>query len=339
MRFNFIRRIKRSLSIALSALTLLAFFCLSCHNNTTFPQGVYILPPIQSFGTLKTGQQKIFKFVIVNNTSQKIIIKDVRTSCGCLKLQLEDNKSIVEPFSELPFNLIVNIENVGKIKYQVFIQTNTVPLCCEIYGTVFTENSLDFKYHMGGFFPGQRIDTDYILPKNNAGSSIAFEPEVNNKLQIVDFSETSEKFYRFRITGVAPKQEGTFVIPVSFSAKNELWSNCQVLLSGRVVPRVKLKTKQIFAGKVDAMKDFAVDFEFFYTALEDSNGSAPSIKIESDLKTISKTIQSENNILSVHCVFSPPASKGHFNSEITITVDFFDGTTQVLKLPMFGIVQ
>ncbi|MEZ0451707.1 DUF1573 domain-containing protein [Sphingobacterium thalpophilum] len=108
--------------ILLVALTLLISGCLDIKNKKT---SMEIEDNQRHYYPILAGQQKDLSFNLKNTGKNPLIITDIITSCGCLKVNGESNTFSIPPGKERLLTLSYNsAKNVGYVKHFVTLYGN-----------------------------------------------------------------------------------------------------------------------------------------------------------------------------------------------------------------------
>ncbi|WMW77689.1 DUF1573 domain-containing protein [Flavobacterium sp. 20NA77.7] len=86
-----------------------------------------------NFGTIHSNESVSKVFKIKNISTTNLIIKNIKTSCGCTVAKLSD--SIINPNDkvELKVKFVASKEKIGKIKNSIVVESNTNPVFTVLY--------------------------------------------------------------------------------------------------------------------------------------------------------------------------------------------------------------
>lgn len=116
MRFNYFN------SLVIVLLSCLSSGCLDVKNKRTT---IEVEDNQRHYYPLVAGQQKDLSFNIKNTGKNPLIITDIITSCGCLKVNGESSAFSVPPGKERILTLSYNsAKNIGYVKHYVTLYGN-----------------------------------------------------------------------------------------------------------------------------------------------------------------------------------------------------------------------
>lgn len=112
-------------------LITLIFILISCKNNNNQPE--LIVKKEINFGKIHSNQTIIKKFNLTNNSSKDLIIKSIKSSCGCTVTKLKDSIISNNETIDLEVKFKASKEKIGKIKNSIVIESNTEPIFTVLY--------------------------------------------------------------------------------------------------------------------------------------------------------------------------------------------------------------
>lgn len=116
-------------------LTIITLMFFSCNKDETAK--IEVNKEI-NFGVIKVNDTIKKSFVIKNNSSIDLKIKDIKSSCGCTVAKLKDSLIKENESTDLIVEFIANKDKIGKIKNSIVVEANTNPVFTVLYltGTV-----------------------------------------------------------------------------------------------------------------------------------------------------------------------------------------------------------
>ena len=109
------------------------FICISCNKNKKSNLAIIECSKEIDFGTINTKDTITKTFLIKNISSVPLIIKKVKTSCGCTVAKLKD--SIIEKnnTTSIIVSYIPKEDDIGKINKSIVIESNTKNVFTVLY--------------------------------------------------------------------------------------------------------------------------------------------------------------------------------------------------------------
>lgn len=117
---------KNSIFIILSLL----FF--SCNKKTNNLAEIEI-NKVQNFGDIKVGDTVKKTFYIKNLSENSLIIKDLKTSCGCTVAKIKDSLIEKDSGTSIIAQYIAEPDDIGIIEKSIIIEANTDPTFTVLY--------------------------------------------------------------------------------------------------------------------------------------------------------------------------------------------------------------
>lgn len=117
---------KNSIFIILSLL----FF--SCNKKTNNLAEIEI-NKVQNFGDIKVGDTVKKTFYIKNLSENSLIIKDLKTSCGCTVAKIKDSLIEKDTGTSIIAQYIAEPDDIGIIEKSIIIEANTDPTFTVLY--------------------------------------------------------------------------------------------------------------------------------------------------------------------------------------------------------------
>jgi len=112
-------------------LAIMLVFVVSCSDKSKYSM-ISATKEI-NFGTIHSNEKisKIFK--IKNTSANDLVIKNVKTSCGCTAAKLKDSVVKGNETLNLEVNFAASKEKIGKVKNSIVIEANTSPIFTVLY--------------------------------------------------------------------------------------------------------------------------------------------------------------------------------------------------------------
>ena len=110
-------------------LTLLVFasiMILSCKNENEAKPAVRFVNKI-NFGKIKYGRKIIKTYNIKNVSKKKIVIYDIKSSCGCTVPKISDSIILPNKIKKIDVEYNPKISDTGKVNQTVVVKANTKP--------------------------------------------------------------------------------------------------------------------------------------------------------------------------------------------------------------------
>ncbi|MFY8096731.1 MAG: DUF1573 domain-containing protein [Flavobacterium sp.] len=86
-----------------------------------------------NFGTIHSNEKISKVFKIKNASANDLVIKNVKTSCGCTAAKLKDSVVKENETLDLEVNFFASKEKIGKVKNSIVIEANTSPIFTVLY--------------------------------------------------------------------------------------------------------------------------------------------------------------------------------------------------------------
>lgn len=86
-----------------------------------------------NFGTIYSNEKISKVFKIKNASANDLVIKNVKTSCGCTAAKLKDSVVKENETLDLEVNFFASKEKIGKVKNSIVIEANTSPIFTVLY--------------------------------------------------------------------------------------------------------------------------------------------------------------------------------------------------------------
>jgi hypothetical protein len=111
-------------------ILLLLFF--SCNKKTNNLAEIEI-NKVQNFGDIKVGDTVKKTFYIKNLSKNTLIIKDLKTSCGCTVVKIKDSLIEKGTGTNIITQYIAEPDDIGLIEKSIIIEANTDPTFTVLY--------------------------------------------------------------------------------------------------------------------------------------------------------------------------------------------------------------
>ncbi|MBM6499173.1 DUF1573 domain-containing protein [Flavobacterium macrobrachii] len=86
-----------------------------------------------NFGKIKVNDTVDVKFKLKNSSSNSLIIKKIKTSCGCTVAKLKDSLINPNDYAVIEAKFISDNDNKGTVSKSIVIEANTQPNFTVLY--------------------------------------------------------------------------------------------------------------------------------------------------------------------------------------------------------------
>lgn len=129
MKYNYSTN-KKSLYKHIAAILLLAFSSImmsSCMDIKDRKTTIEIADNNRHYYPILTGQELEVSFIVKNTGTEPLMVTDIVSSCGCIKLADQKGAFAIPPKQERPVSLVYNsTKNIGYVKHYVSLYGNFV---------------------------------------------------------------------------------------------------------------------------------------------------------------------------------------------------------------------
>jgi len=115
-----------------SIFIILSLLLFSCNRKTNNIAEIEI-NKIQNFGVIKIGDTINKTFYLKNLSENSLIIKDLKTSCGCTVAKIKDSLIKKDAGTSIIAQYIAEPDDVGLIEKSIIIEANTDPTFTVLY--------------------------------------------------------------------------------------------------------------------------------------------------------------------------------------------------------------
>lgn len=115
-----------------SFLIILSLLFFSCNKKTNNLAKIEI-NKVQNFGDIKVGDTVRKIFHIKNLSENSLIIKDLKTSCGCTVVKINDSIIKKDSGTSIISQYIAEPDDIGLIEKSIIIEANTDPSFTVLY--------------------------------------------------------------------------------------------------------------------------------------------------------------------------------------------------------------
>ncbi len=122
-------KMKKNNIICLLILCLLVF---SCQKNDGLAT-IEVDKNEFNFGKIKVNDTVDVKFKLKNSSSNSLIIKKIKTSCGCTVAKLKDSLINPNDYAVIEAKFISDNDNKGTVSKSIVIEANTQPNFTVLY--------------------------------------------------------------------------------------------------------------------------------------------------------------------------------------------------------------
>lgn len=115
-----------------SIFLILSLLLFSCNRKTNNLSEIEI-NKIQNFGVIKVGDTIKKTFYLKNSSEKTLIIKDLKTSCGCTVAKIKDSLIEKGTGTSIITQYIAEPDDIGLIEKSIIIEANTDPTFTVLY--------------------------------------------------------------------------------------------------------------------------------------------------------------------------------------------------------------
>lgn len=112
-------------------LAMMFVFVVSCSDKSKYSM-ISATKEI-NFGTIHSNEKISKVFKIKNTSANDLVIKNVKTSCGCTAAKIKDSVLKENETLDLEVNFVASKEKIGKVKNSIVIEANTSPIFTVLY--------------------------------------------------------------------------------------------------------------------------------------------------------------------------------------------------------------
>lgn len=112
-------------------LGIILFFVVSCSDKSKY--SIISATKEINFGTIHANEKISKVFKIKNISATDLVIKNVKTSCGCTAAKLKDSVVKGNETIDLEVNFVASKEKIGNVKNSIVIEANTSPIFTVLY--------------------------------------------------------------------------------------------------------------------------------------------------------------------------------------------------------------
>lgn len=112
-------------------LAMMFVFVVSCNDKSKYSM-ISATKEI-NFGTIHSNEKISKVFKIKNTSANDLVIKNVKTSCGCTAAKIKDSVLKENETLDLEVNFVASKEKIGKVKNSIVIEANTSPIFTVLY--------------------------------------------------------------------------------------------------------------------------------------------------------------------------------------------------------------
>ncbi len=241
--------------LAAVCMVLVILLGSGCARRVSMTPAVFLAPAEVDFGEKLDDSPVTLRFRVVNGTAHQVRITGWELSCGCSSLEL--SREVLAPCAEALATLTIDLRHqFGRRDFRVFVRTDDPEfpeLLFHATGIALTKRIEHLVFDLGWFWPGARVDQSIRFWSGKSGTArlvdVRCQPEGLLVARPQSRKPDPEGFFRIRLQGTAPTQEGEFDRTVRLKALGAAWEEAALTVRGRVMVPWRIP-EEIFLGLV-----------------------------------------------------------------------------------------